>query len=58
MGSSLYKSLYPKEQPNVALLNIGSEELKVMKLLKKHFTKLNEKKSMNLIFLVILKVIN
>ena len=28
MGASLYKSLYPKEIPNVALLNIGSEELK------------------------------
>ena len=28
MGSSLYTSLYPNETPNVALLNIGSEELK------------------------------
>jgi len=28
MGASLYKSLYPKETPNIALLNIGSEELK------------------------------
>ena len=28
MGASLYKSLYPEETPNVALLNIGSEELK------------------------------
>ena len=28
MGASLYKSLYPNENPNVALLNIGSEELK------------------------------
>ena len=32
MGSSLYKSLYPNEIPKVALLNIGSEELKGMKL--------------------------
>ena len=28
MGASLYKSLYPNETPNTALLNIGSEELK------------------------------
>ena len=28
MGASLYKSLYPSETPNVALLNIGSEELR------------------------------
>jgi len=28
MGASLYKSLYPLEIPNVALLNIGSEALK------------------------------
>ena len=31
MGASLYKSLYPEDFPNVALLNIGSEELKEMK---------------------------
>ena len=28
MGSSLFKSLYPNENPKVALLNIGSEEIK------------------------------
>ena len=28
MGSSLFKSLYPTEDPIVAILNIGSEELK------------------------------
>ena len=28
MGASLYKSLYPNEMPNTALLNIGSEEFK------------------------------
>ena len=36
MGSSLFKSLYPNESAKVALLNIGSEEIKGMKLLKKH----------------------
>ena len=28
MGSSLFKSLFPQEQPKVALLNIGSEDIK------------------------------
>ncbi len=35
MGASLYTSLYPGDKPNVGLLNIGSEDLKEMKLLKK-----------------------
>ncbi len=50
MGSALYKSLYPKENPNVALLNIGSEELKGNETIKETFQKLNEKKSRNLNF--------
>ena len=50
MGSALYKSLYPKENPNVALLNIGSEELKGNEIIKETFQKLNEKKSKNLNF--------
>ncbi len=50
MGSALYKSLYPKENPNVALLNIGSEELKGNETIKETFQKLNEKKSKNLNF--------
>ena len=45
MGASLYKSLYPKENPNVALLNIGSEELKGNETIKETFKVLNEKKS-------------
>ena len=45
MGASLYKSLYPKETPNVALLNIGSEELKGNETIKETYRKLNEKKS-------------
>ncbi len=45
MGASLYKSLYPEETPNVALLNIGSEELKGNEIIKETYKKLNEKKS-------------
>ena len=45
MGASLYKSLYPMETPNVALLNIGSEELKGNEIIKETYKKLNEKKS-------------
>ncbi len=45
MGASLYKSLYPDEIPNVALLNIGSEELKGNDIIKETFQKLNEKKT-------------
>ncbi len=50
MGASLYKSLYPTENPNVALLNIGSEELKGNDIIKDTFQKLNEKKSKNFNF--------
>ncbi len=50
MGASLYKSLYPNENPNVALLNIGSEELKGNEIIKETFQKLNEKKSENFNF--------
>jgi glycerol-3-phosphate acyltransferase PlsX len=46
MGASLYKSLYPNETPNTALLNIGSEELKG----NETFQILNEKKSNNFKF--------
>jgi phosphate acyltransferase len=45
MGASLYKSLYPLENPNVALLNIGSEELKGNETIKDTFKILNEKKN-------------
>ena len=50
MGASLYKSLYPNENPNVALLNIGSEELKGNEIIKETFQQLNEKKSNNFNF--------
>ena len=50
MGASLYKSLYPDETPNVALLNIGSEELKGNEKIKETYKKLNEKKIQDFIF--------
>ncbi len=50
MGASLYKSLYPNDVPNVALLNIGSEELKGNEIIKETFQKLNEKKNQNFNF--------
>ena len=50
MGASLYKSLYPNEMPNTALLNIGSEELKGNEIIKETFQVLNEKKSNNFNF--------
>ncbi len=45
MGASLYKSLYPSDIPRVALLNIGSEELKGNEIIKETFQILNNKKS-------------
>ena len=42
MGAALYKALFPLETPKVALLNIGSEEIKGTDTLKKAYTKLKE----------------
>jgi glycerol-3-phosphate acyltransferase PlsX len=42
MGAALYKSLFPEDTPKVALLNIGSEEIKGTDILKKTYTKLKE----------------
>ena len=50
MGASLYKSLYPSDVPNVALLNIGSEELKGNEIIKETFQLINEKKLKNFNF--------
>ena len=47
MGASLYTSLYPHDKPNVALLNIGSEELKGNEIIKETYQILNDKKSIN-----------
>ncbi len=45
MGASLFKSLYPNEKAKVALLNIGSEEMKGNDVLKNTYQKMNEIKS-------------
>jgi glycerol-3-phosphate acyltransferase PlsX len=42
MGAALYKALFPDDIPIVALLNIGSEEIKGTEKLKKAYTKLKE----------------
>ena len=41
MGSALFKALFPKENPKVALLNIGSEELKGNEIIKNTYKTLN-----------------
>ena len=43
MGSSLFKSLYPDDSPKVALLNIGSEELKGNEIIKETYQQLNQR---------------
>jgi glycerol-3-phosphate acyltransferase PlsX len=43
MGSSLFKSLYPDDNPKVALLNIGSEEFKGNEVIKETYKQLNQK---------------
>ncbi len=42
MGSALYNALFDDEKPNVALLNIGSEELKGNATIKDTYKKLND----------------
>ena len=42
MGSSLFKSLYPNEKAKVALLNIGSEEIKGNEVIKNTYQKMNQ----------------
>ena len=41
MGAALYQSLYPNDKAKVALLNIGSEEIKGTELLKSTSMKTN-----------------
>ena len=43
MGSALHKALFPEEKPIVALLNIGSEELKGKTFIKEAYQILNDK---------------
>ncbi len=42
MGSALHKALFEKQKPSVALLNIGSEELKGNAMIKDTYQYLNE----------------
>ena len=42
MGSALFKSLYNDQKPKVALLNIGSEEIKGTESIKKAYSKIKE----------------
>ena len=50
MGSSLYKALFHEKDPNVAILNIGSEETKGNEIIKNTYKKLNESDNKNFIF--------
>jgi glycerol-3-phosphate acyltransferase PlsX len=43
MGASLFKSLYPEDNARVALLNIGSEELKGNEIIKETYQQLNQR---------------
>ena len=50
MGSSLFKSLYPENTSRVALLNIGSEEIKGHEIIKETYQKLSEKQNFDFEF--------
>ena len=50
MGSSLFKSLYPEDSAKVALLNIGSEEIKGNEIIKETYQQLNLKKNLDFEF--------
>ena len=50
MGSSLYKSLYSDLTPKVALLNIGSEEIKGHEIIKETYQTLIDKQNSGFVF--------
>ena len=50
MGSSLFKSLYPDDTARVALLNIGSEELKGNEIIKETYQQLNQRNNIGFEF--------
>ena len=50
MGSSLFKSLYPDDSAKVALLNIGSEELKGNEIIKETYQQLNQRNNQDFEF--------
>ena len=49
MGSALYKSLFPENDPKVAILNVGSEEIKGHEIIKNAYKelKINNKYNLN-----------
>jgi len=50
IGASLFKSLYPDDNPRVALLNIGSEELKGNEIIKETYKLLKQRKKLDFEF--------
>ena len=50
MGSSVLKALYPNENPNVALLNIGTEEIKGNEIIKETYQKLTKMNNLDFNF--------
>ena len=50
MGASIFKSLYPHDTAKVALLNIGSEEVKGNEILKNTYQKMSQMKKSNFDF--------
>jgi phosphate acyltransferase len=50
MGSSLFKSLYPDDNAKVALLNIGSEEIKGNEIIKDTYQQLAQKTNLGFEF--------
>ena len=50
MGSALFKAIFPNEDAKVAILNIGSEEIKGHEIIKKAYEILNLNKNLNFKF--------
>ena len=50
MGSSLFKSLYPNDNAKVALLNIGTEEIKGNEVIKETYQKISQRKNLDFEF--------
>ena len=47
MGSALFKALFPDQNPKVALLNIGSEEIKGNEIIKNTYQKISQTNNLN-----------
>ena len=50
MGSSLFKSLYPDMSAKVALLNIGTEEIKGNEMIKETYQKISQRNNLDFEF--------